>query len=77
MIDSLNSSALSGMQNGFDKLQKNAAQIASAGVAEGSDTQSLLAAVVDLRANVTQVSASMKALSVSDELIGTILDIKT
>ena len=77
MIDSLNSSALSGIQNGFDKLQENAGQIANASVAEGADTQSLLVAVVDLRANVTQVNVSMKALSVSDELIGTILDIKT
>jgi hypothetical protein len=76
MIGSLNNIALAGVQNGLDKLQKNAGEIAGAYTAAGTNTQSLVEAVVDLGANVQQVSASMKTLQVSDELIGTILDIK-
>ncbi len=76
MIDSLNNIALSGINNGLNNLQKNAGQIASATAMEGAATQSLLTAVVDLKANVTQVKASVDVLNVSDELIGTILDIK-
>ncbi len=76
MVDSLNNIALSGIQKGVDDLQKNASQIAGATANDGVDEKSLLAAVVDLKANEIQVAASMKVLSVSDELIGTILDIK-
>ncbi len=81
MVGSLNNTALAGIQNGLAKLQKNASQIASAGTTSTSTTaatgaSSLVEAVVDLKANVQQVSASMKVLRVSDELIGTLLDIK-
>ncbi len=81
MVGSLNNTALAGIQNGLQKLQGNANQIAHAGMASsgttaGADAQSLVAAVVDLTANVQQVSASIKVLKVSDELIGTLLDIK-
>jgi hypothetical protein len=76
MIGSISNTALAGIQNGFDSLQKNASQIASKSTMEGTNTQSLVEAVVDLKANVQQVSASMKVLKASDELIGTILDIK-
>ncbi len=81
MIDSLNNTLLAGIQNGLEKLQGNANQIAhaataSSGAMAGVGAQSLVAAVVDLTANVQQVSASIKVLKVSDELIGTLLDIK-
>ena len=76
MIDSLNNIALSGIHKGLDDLQKNASQIAGETAKDGVDELSLLAAVVDLKANEMQVAASMKVLSASDELIGTILDIK-
>ncbi len=76
MIDSISNTALAGIQNGFDSLQENASQIASKSTMEGTNTQSLVESVVDLKANVQQVSASMKVLKVSEELIGTILDIK-
>ena len=77
MIGSLNNIGLSGIQSGLSNLQKNSAQIASVSTMETTDAQSLLTAVVDLKANVMQVSASMAVLNVSDELVGTILDIKT
>jgi hypothetical protein len=76
MIGSISNTALAGIQNGFDGLQKNASLIASKSTMEGTNTQSLVEAVVDLKVNVQQVSASMKVLKVSDELIGTILDVK-
>ncbi len=76
MIGSLNNTALAGIQNGFDGLQKNASQIASVSTMDGANVNSLVEAVVDLKANVQQVSASMEVLKVSDEIIGTLLDIK-
>ena len=76
MIGSLNNTALSGIQQGLNKLQKNVGQIVTATSSETGSDQSLLAAVADLKANEMQVSASMKVLSVSDKLIGSILDIK-
>ncbi len=76
MIGSIRNTALAGIQNGLNDLQKNASQIAGKSTMEGTNTKSLVEAVVDLKANVQQVSASMKVLKVSDELIGTLLDIK-
>ncbi len=76
MINSLNNTALAGIQNGLGKLQENASQIASTSGMDGTGTNSLVESLVDLKANVQQVSASMKVLKVSDELMGTILDVK-
>jgi len=76
MVASLNSTALAGIQTGFNKLQENASKIANVSVTEGENSQSLVESVVDLKANVQQVSASMKVLKVSDELLGTVLNIK-
>ncbi len=77
MIGSIRNTALAGIQNGLDNLQKNARQIAGDPTAPDADAQSLVEAVVDLKANVQQVEASMKVLKVSDDIIGTLLDIKT
>jgi len=74
MINSLDNITLPGIQNGLSKLQKNASQIVSVTAMEGENTQSLIEAVVDLKANTMQVSASMKVLNIANELIGTILD---
>jgi len=76
MINSLNNTALAGIQSGLGKLQENAGQIAGASSMDGTNTNSLLESLVDLKANVQQVSASMKVLKASDELMGTILDVK-
>lgn len=76
MIGSLNNIALSGIQNGLNKLQKNAEQITAATTSETTGDRPLLAAVVDLKANELQVNASMRVLITSDKLIGAILDIK-
>lgn len=73
---SLHGTALTGIQKGMNDLQKNASEIASKSTMEGENTKPLIESLVDLKANVQQVEASMKVLQVSDEMIGTLLDIK-
>ena len=82
MIESIKNSpslldtARTGIQNGLNELQKNASEIAGKSTMEGENTKPLIASLVDLKANVQQVKASTKVLQVSDEMIGTLLDIK-
>ncbi len=76
MIGNLNNTALAGIQKGMNDLQKNASEIASKSTMEGENTKPLIESLVDLKANVQQVEASMKALQVNDEVVGTLLDIK-
>ncbi len=82
MIESIKNSpslldtARTGIQNGLNGLQTNASEIASKSTMEGENTKPLVESLVDLKANVQQVKASVKVLQVSDEMIGTLLDIK-
>ena len=82
MIESIKNSpslldtARTGIQNGLNDLQTNASEIASKSTMEGENTKPLVESLVDLKANVQQVKASAKVLQVSDEMIGTLLDIK-
>jgi len=76
MSGSLNTVALTGIRSGFENLQKNASRIAGTNDPQREDAPSLVSAVVNLKANVQQVEASIAVLNVSGELIGTILDIK-
>ncbi len=82
MIESIKNSpslldtARTGIQNGLNDLQTNASEIASKSTMEGENTKPLVESLVDLKANVQQVKASVKVLQVSDEMIGTLLDIK-
>ena len=82
MIESIKNSpslldtARTGIQNGLNDLQTNASEIASKSTMEGENTKPLIESLVDLKANVQQVKASVKVLHVSDEMIGTLLDIK-
>jgi hypothetical protein len=73
---SLLDTARTGIQNGLNDLQANASEIASKSTMEGENTKPLIESLVDLKANVQQVEASVKVLQVSDEMIGTLLDIK-
>ena len=73
---SLHDTALTGIKNGMNALQKNASEIASKATMEGENTKPLMASLVELKANVQQVEAATKVLQVSDEMIGTLLDIK-
>ena len=73
---SLLDTARTGIQNGLNDLQTNASEIASKSTMEGENTKPLVESLVNLKENVQQVKASAKVLHVSDEMIGTLLDIK-
>jgi hypothetical protein len=73
---SLPDTALTGIQNGMNELQKNAGEIAGISTIEGESTKPLMESLVELKANVQQVEASTKVLQVSDEMIGTLIDIR-
>ena len=76
MIGNINNTALAGIQKGMNDLQKNASEIASKSTMDGENTKPLIESLVDLKANIQQVEASMKVLQADDEVIGTLLDIK-
>ncbi len=73
---SLLDTALSGIQNGMNELQKNAGEIAGKSTMEGENTKPIIESLVEIKANVQQLEASTKVLQVSDEMIGTLLDIR-
>jgi len=81
MIESFNNSmslldtALPGIHNGMNELQKIAGEIAGKSTMEGENTKPVMESLVELKANVQQLEASTKVLQVSDEMIGTLLDI--
>ncbi|GAB4288609.1 MAG: hypothetical protein Kow0096_01110 [Thiohalomonadaceae bacterium] len=67
-------SALQGIRRGMDGLDRNTAQIASAGQLQGeaSPTEPL----VESKVNRLQVEASAKAMRTIDEAIGSLFDDK-
>ena len=73
---SLQVTALTGIQKGMNELQKNAGEIAGKSTMEGENIKPLMESLVELKANVQQLEASTKVLQVSDEMIGTLLDIR-
>ena len=73
---SLLDTALTGIRNGMNELQENAGEIAGKSTMEGENIKPLMESLVELKANVQQVEASTKVLQVSDEMIGTLLDIR-
>ncbi len=73
---SLLDTALTGIQKGMNELQKNAGEIAGKSTMEGENIKPLMQSLVELKANVQQVEASTKVLQVSDEMIGTLIDIR-
>ena len=68
--------ALSGIQKGFDSLQKNASEIAGASTLEGNNQQSLAESIVGMKVSAAQIEASMKVVETTDEVLGTLLDVK-
>jgi flagellar hook protein FlgE len=69
-------SGLTGIRNGLDGLQKTASQIASKETMQGDNTHELAESMVDLKVNSNQVAASAQVVQVTDDMIGTLLDIK-
>lgn len=68
--------ALLGIQRGMHGARQNAAKIASADQFNNYRPDRLVEAMVGLRQNELQVSASAKVLSAVDRMIGTLLDEK-
>jgi hypothetical protein len=77
-IGSVNNSALLGIQRGFDKMNTDAAKIASASTlgssGDSAASQDLTRTLVGLQENTLNVQASTKAFSTQDRMIGTLLN---
>lgn len=66
-------SGIAGVQSGVYGASQNAAQIARA---DELSTQQLTQALVELESNKLQVQAAAKVIETSNEMIGSLLDIK-
>jgi ABC-type transporter MlaC component len=73
-IASATSLALIGMQRGMQGAQSSAETIASANQFQNKAPAAAIKALVDLKQNQVQVSASAKLFSIIDDTIGTLLD---
>ena len=65
--------ALSGINRGMANLSQDARVIAQGSLANGN---SVTAALVDAQTQKLDVEASVKALQIADQTLGTLLDIK-
>ncbi|MGB5582896.1 MAG: hypothetical protein WBO93_04740 [Gammaproteobacteria bacterium] len=65
-----------GMHAGLDGLQKTASQIASTGAMQSQGPQELARSMIDLKVHANQVDASAMVVKVTDQMLGSILDIK-
>lgn len=74
---SVQSEAVQGIQRGLDGMRKNASETASADQLNkaGKDT-SLVGSLVELEQNKMQAQASAKVVSVVDEVLGSIIDLR-
>jgi len=68
--------SLVGIQRGMQGAKKNAAEIASASQFNASSPKDLAESMVDLKMNTLQVKASAKALEITSDAIGSIINIK-
>jgi len=76
MINSIQNNALTGIRSGMERMQGNAQGIAGASSLQAESAVTLVESMVDLKANLQQVQASMQVLKTADELVGTLLDIR-
>lgn len=67
-------SAEQGIRRGLNGLDQDAAKVAGAGISGGAD--STAGAMVDASQQKLIVQASARALSITDETLGTIIDMK-
>lgn len=74
MIESATSSALAGIRSGQRKLEQDANRVAQAGTTQPE--QSPESALLEAKADQTQVEASAKVLETADDVLGTLLDVK-
>ncbi len=77
MINSATSSALQGIQRGYQGIRRSAAEIASAGQLQGaSPTKDLTRSMVEMKQHSLHAQASAKVLQTTGDLLGTLLDVK-
>ena len=69
-------SGLSGIHKGLDGIQKTASQIASKDAMEADGPNELANSMVDLTVYTHQVNASAQVVKITDQILGTLLDIK-
>lgn len=69
-------SALIGIQNGYNNLNRHAGQIASVGAMEADSPVSLTESLIGLRQSTIEIKASMQVLESVDKALGTLLDIE-
>jgi hypothetical protein len=76
-INSISNTALQGIQRGLKGIRQNASEIASASQSTQSfPTKNTVRAMVELNQNATHTQASVKAFQTSNQIIGSLLDIK-
>jgi len=75
-ISSVLNSGLSGIQQGFESLQKNAGHIANTTSTDEGGSQSLVESIIGLKSSVIQIKASMQVVKTYDDVLGTLLDVK-
>lgn len=69
-------SGLTGIRNGLEGIQKTANQIASKDAMESTNPHDLAKSMVDLKIYKHQVNASAQVVKITDQVLGTLLDIK-
>lgn len=78
-IDSIGSTALQGIQRGFQGLQRTAADVASSAQQAqkvGASGNNLEHSLVELPQHANQVKASSKALEAYQDSLGSLLDVR-
>ena len=70
------SGAVYAMQQGLDNVRRSAATVASAQTLNGVDTKTLTEGLVGMKQAQLQVEVSAKAVSMIDETLGTLIDVK-
>lgn len=65
---------ISGVQTGLNNMRRNAAEIASAGTANGTTPSDLTRSLINLQVDQRQVEASVKVIKAADAMLGTLLD---
>jgi hypothetical protein len=77
MISSMMNAGVTGVQNGYDMLNRSADQIAKLNVpVEQGGTEDYLTPVVEQSQGEIQVKASAEVVETASETLGTLIDIK-
>jgi len=68
--------ALTGIDRGIAGVNQDAAIVASNGLAAGGSGDAVTNALIDAQQQLLSVEASAKALSITDQALGSLLDVK-